>query len=302
MSTPKKVSELSAITNLSGDDLLMIVNDPNGTPSSKKITHRDFFANVVSETTHRARTTFQANTLFYGSQMTVQANVNIASSLEVDNRIVLDDIDDRLQVANAATLYVTKSQFQANNVASNNYVHATFTTNTVFQEHVSNNDLLWSTLYSEGALVSNTYLQTIVSNNNVILETKADKSVVDASNTALNILIDDRIQVGNVVGVFAYANTVEQYLANTNAYIEQKAPIDSPNFTGVLQTPDLQSNTVTVQSNTGLVLAGGGVTNQPNTSNATNEGYAPGTIWYSNNFLYIAVDVNTIKRVSLDTF
>jgi len=34
----KKVSALAAITNLSKDDLFMVVDDPAGTPASKKVT------------------------------------------------------------------------------------------------------------------------------------------------------------------------------------------------------------------------------------------------------------------------
>jgi len=303
MATPKKVSELSAITNLSGDDLLLVVNDPNGTATSRKVTHKNFFANVVSDTTHRGRTTFQANTFVYGNQMTVQANANFTqASFTVNSRVVLDDIDDRLQIANAASTYVSKAEFAANNVTSNNYVHSSFTTNTVFQAYVANTNSQWTTLYSEGALASNTYLQSLLANTNAFISSKADQSTVDASNTALNELIDARIEVANVVGVYATSSDFNSFVANTNQYIAEKSPISDPNFIGTVDVFDLEANTVSIASNTGLVLAGGGLGNQPSTANATNEGYAPGTIWYSNNYLYIAVDLNTIKRVSLDTF
>jgi len=39
----KKVSALSAITNLSQDDLLLVVDDPAGTPTSKKVTVGNLF-------------------------------------------------------------------------------------------------------------------------------------------------------------------------------------------------------------------------------------------------------------------
>lgn len=42
-----KISELNPITNMSPDNLLMVVNDPNGAPSTNKITFRNF-ANSVS--------------------------------------------------------------------------------------------------------------------------------------------------------------------------------------------------------------------------------------------------------------
>ena len=41
-----KISELTAITSLTADDLLMVVNDPNGAPSTNKITVGNLFGNV----------------------------------------------------------------------------------------------------------------------------------------------------------------------------------------------------------------------------------------------------------------
>jgi hypothetical protein len=77
----KKVSELTSLANVSGDDLLLVVNDPNGTPDSRKVTVGDFFANVVPETTHKSRVNFKANTIYTGSVMTVSANAIFAGNL-----------------------------------------------------------------------------------------------------------------------------------------------------------------------------------------------------------------------------
>lgn len=79
----KKVSELTALTNVSGDDLLLVVNDPNGTPDSRKVTVSNFFANVVSETTHKSRVNFKANTIYTGTVMTVSANAIFAGNVRL---------------------------------------------------------------------------------------------------------------------------------------------------------------------------------------------------------------------------
>lgn len=71
----KKVSELTSITNVSGDDLLMVVNDPAGTAGSRKITVSNFLANVSVATVHTNRTTFNANTFINGNVSQVSANV-----------------------------------------------------------------------------------------------------------------------------------------------------------------------------------------------------------------------------------
>ena len=86
----KKVSALSAITNLSQDDLLLVVDDPAGTPTSKKVTVGNLFGNVVVETTFKKNTTFSSNTTTFSSNVVI-GGTNIKT-----------DVADRMQVANAA--------------------------------------------------------------------------------------------------------------------------------------------------------------------------------------------------------
>ena len=99
----KKVSELSAITNLSGDDLLLVVNDPTGTPTSKKVTVDNLFANVVSDTTHKGIVTHNANTVFVGNKMTVGANATFSGTLTVSGSLVQSGSIERngVQIQNA---------------------------------------------------------------------------------------------------------------------------------------------------------------------------------------------------------
>lgn len=59
----KKVSELDALTNASGDDLLIIVDQPGtANAATKKITTSNFFANVNSNTVFKQVVT--TNTFF----------------------------------------------------------------------------------------------------------------------------------------------------------------------------------------------------------------------------------------------
>lgn len=48
MATSKKVTELPALLTVTGDDLLYIVNDPLGTPSSLKVTTKTFLESNVT--------------------------------------------------------------------------------------------------------------------------------------------------------------------------------------------------------------------------------------------------------------
>ena len=49
MATTKKVTDLTAITSATGDDLLYLVNDPSGTPGSRKITVNNFANSIKTQ-------------------------------------------------------------------------------------------------------------------------------------------------------------------------------------------------------------------------------------------------------------
>lgn len=42
----KKVTQLNSLTSLSADDLFMVVDDPSGTPTNKKVTAGNVFGNI----------------------------------------------------------------------------------------------------------------------------------------------------------------------------------------------------------------------------------------------------------------
>jgi len=222
----KKVSELTAITNLSGDDLLLVVNDPLGTPASRKITVSNLFANVVPATTHKGVTTFVANTSFTGTTMTVSANLVLGGTN------VLNAINDRMQVANT----------------------------------------------------------------NSALATKATWSALTATNTAIRTLVDDRMQVANTVLLvndrLQVANAEARYVKFSDFAISANAPI-------VNATTNANTPIINVTSASGLRATKGSA---PSSNNTATESVPVGTIFFSNNYLYIATDATTIKRVPLEVF
>lgn len=71
----KKVSQLTSATTAAAPDLLMIVTDPNGTPTSKKITVKSLFGAVGSNTV------FSANVTVRGNRAQFASNVNITKTL-----------------------------------------------------------------------------------------------------------------------------------------------------------------------------------------------------------------------------
>jgi hypothetical protein len=190
----KKVTQLSSITRLSGDDLLYVVNNPGTTPASTKITIDNVFANVSSDVSVTGTLDAKANTTITGTTLTITANTTVKGTN------LLDAINDRMQVANVQARYA-------------------------------------SIEYTEQ------YLQV--------------------------------------------ANTT-QFLVNSTS---------EATFVTV-STPDC-----TISNGHGFRVDAGGIGDMvPPTSNAATEGINAGTIWFSNTYLYIATDENTIKRVALSTF
>lgn len=81
----KKVTELTAATSATADDLLMIVDDPSGTPASKKISLNSFFSNVRANTTISGTLTTSANNTINGNKMTVTANTTFNGNLRMSS-------------------------------------------------------------------------------------------------------------------------------------------------------------------------------------------------------------------------
>tara|TARA_Y100000034_G_scaffold136371_1_gene212447 strand:+ start:7906 stop:8226 length:321 start_codon:yes stop_codon:yes gene_type:complete len=64
----QKISALTAATSVAGEDLVHFVDDPNGTPTNKKITVDEIFGAVPS------------NTVFTGGVSVSGANLQIATT------------------------------------------------------------------------------------------------------------------------------------------------------------------------------------------------------------------------------
>ena len=183
----KKVSSLSAITNLSADDLLMVVNDPAGTPESKKVTVGNLFGNVAVSTTHTGVTTFAANTNHTGTTATFSANV-VVGGLNIKS-----GVEDRMQVAN---------------------VSSTYTTNTVFQSYVANTNPRVDSLESQFSGVANTIITQVLTStadHGFRISTKsADPATSNAATESIS------------AGTIFYSNT-HLYIATDDNTIKRVA-------------------------------------------------------------------------------
>jgi hypothetical protein len=86
----QKISELSTLTTPASEDLIMVVDNPNGTPASKSITLKNLFASVPANTVINRLTT-NANTTFNGSNTYITANVNATGISTISQLKVAND-------------------------------------------------------------------------------------------------------------------------------------------------------------------------------------------------------------------
>lgn len=75
----KKISELNALVNVSGDDLFLVVDQPGtANAETKKITAANLFANVSTNTVFKQ--TLTANVLFISNTTNTPANSSATGS------------------------------------------------------------------------------------------------------------------------------------------------------------------------------------------------------------------------------
>ena len=201
-------------------------------------------------------------------------------------------VNDPVSANDAATKnYVDIQVAAAPGDVANSYLTSTFTTNTAFQSYVANTNTRIDTLEAGGTLVTNSYLTSTfttntvfqsalantnayigtvegdlntqeakqasdLANTNAYIATKTDDTTVLATNTALRVLIDDRIQVANADAKYATwtalttSNTaIRSYVDTEVAALVNSAPVtlntlneladalgDDPNFATTLTT------------------------------------------------------------------
>ena len=113
----KKVSALSAVTSISSDDLFLVVNDPQGTPASNKVSVKSIFNSVPANTSITGRFSTTANNTLAGTTTTISSNTTVSGNLTSsavatfsgtlhvtgDKKFVLDTRSSTPGSSNAAT-------------------------------------------------------------------------------------------------------------------------------------------------------------------------------------------------------
>jgi len=76
----KKVTQLTSLTSPASEDLLLVIDNPSGTPTSKQITVKNLLGSAPSNTSITGTLTVSANTTLNGSNTVISSNVNMTST------------------------------------------------------------------------------------------------------------------------------------------------------------------------------------------------------------------------------
>ena len=81
----RKISELTSVTSLVAEDLVPVVDNPNGTPQTKSITVKNLFGSISANLVMNAAalTTFKANVTFSNANTVLSSNTNVSGLLKI---------------------------------------------------------------------------------------------------------------------------------------------------------------------------------------------------------------------------
>ena len=126
-----KISELNTLTGLTNDDLLVVVNDPGGSPSTNKITFSNFSNSIFSNASSRTILPVSGNTQDLGSATKPWKNIYIGNgALYVDGTAISTPgtgtimfVDNEMKtISNNANLSISTRGTGKLLLSSNNYV------------------------------------------------------------------------------------------------------------------------------------------------------------------------------------
>ena len=175
MATTKKVTDLTALTTATGDDLLYIVNDPSGTPGSRKITVTNFTNSI------RTANTSTTGVVKVGNNLTINASGHVSVNLDSVSFSINPATDNTYSLGNST------HQWQSLYVTSNTiYIGGTPLSISANGSLVVNNEIV------SGGTANTGY---ITFDGNRISTSNNSSEISLAGNTAINILSDSYAQL-----------------------------------------------------------------------------------------------------------
>ena len=188
---------------------------------------------IATKITNAISTTIRTRSIIPETNITY----NIGSATKRYNKLWLAGNTIILGVANlsvsdSGNLIITGPSGSGQIIATNPAMAAIYISNTAARSlisdrlQVANANAKFAT---KAYAAANSYVKSVLANTNLYIATKASWTELKGTNTALRLLINDRIQVANVDAKYttkAYAASnayVKLLLANTNAYIADVA-------------------------------------------------------------------------------
>lgn len=127
------ISGLTALTTPAAEDLLVVVDDPSGSPVNKKITLRSLFGNVTANVSITGNLSTSANNTLQGSNTVVSSNATFSSARPVRFNAGAVTLTAKTSVSsNNATTQLGSGGMQGSMFWDENYLYVA-TSNTVIK-------------------------------------------------------------------------------------------------------------------------------------------------------------------------
>ena len=128
-----KVSDLTSLASSASEDLLLIVDDPSGTPVSKKISLLNLFGSIAANVSISGTLSTSANNTLNGSNTVISSNVNFTSTKPVRMNSGTLTLASRTTVtSNVASTQFASGGMQGTIAWDQNYLYVA-TSNTVVE-------------------------------------------------------------------------------------------------------------------------------------------------------------------------
>ena len=127
----KKVSELTSLTTPASEDFLLVIDNPNGTPVSKRTTFKNLAANMPN-TAIGGTLTVSANTTLNGSNTVFTANTHFSGAKGPKVTSGFVTLAETTVTSNNATTQFGLSDLQGSIFWDENYLYVA-TSNTVIK-------------------------------------------------------------------------------------------------------------------------------------------------------------------------
>jgi hypothetical protein len=115
----KKVTQLTALTAPANTDLLLVIDDPAGSPISKKITIEDLFGKTSGLSVTTINLTSTGDTTLAANNFTIDSTTNITLTRGVVINEDGADSDTRIETDNQANMFFVDASADAIGIMTN---------------------------------------------------------------------------------------------------------------------------------------------------------------------------------------